>query len=129
MSSEGRSWQPVLLAGVMAALSGDSPCRASAEGVVVSVVTDPVPGPPARHGMGKSLAALGSKGVVFEKVVSLGEARGRFILAVAGAAGSPAAEAAGSSLLGQSYPQVRRVEAETGARTRVKQARGTPFRL
>jgi hypothetical protein len=87
MSSDSRSWQPVLLAGVIAALSGDAPCHGSAEEVAVSVVTDRVPGPPARHGLGKLLAALGSKGVVCEKVGSLGEARGRFIIAVGLAAG------------------------------------------
>jgi hypothetical protein len=81
------SWSLVLLAGVMAVVTGCAPGGASVGEPVVSIVTDRAPGPAASHGLTKLLAALGAKGVACEKVALLGEARGRFIMAVGLAAG------------------------------------------
>ena len=66
--------------------------EAAVGGIVISVVTDSLPGPAADHGAGKILEALRSKGIAAERVTSLEAARGD-ILIVTGLAsgGGPAA--------------------------------------
>ena len=73
------------LAVVIVAAAGPF-CRASAEAPLVSVVTADAPGPAAAHGLGKLIAALHAKTVAYEKVASLADARGKFII-VAGLTG------------------------------------------
>ncbi len=59
--------------------------RATAAEVGVSVISDATPGPAAKHGLGKIMAALQSKGVEAERADGVSAAKGR-ILIVAGLA-------------------------------------------
>jgi len=78
-----RGW--ILWPAALVALQAGTPCQASAEEPMVSVVTDVAPGPAASHGLGKLLAALRAKEIACEKASSLGDARGKSLV-VAGLA-------------------------------------------
>ncbi len=92
MKSCIKSCRHFLLAVLALGLAWGIGCPASAEEPLVSVVTDHQPGPAAAHGMVKMLDALRGKGVAFEKVTSLDDARGKFLLVAGLAAGDgPAA--------------------------------------
>ena len=75
------SWLATIAIAWSAGLHG-----ASAETLVVSVVTDRAPGPATSHGLENLTAALRAKGVVCESAATLAEARGKFLV-VAGLAG------------------------------------------
>jgi hypothetical protein len=60
---------------------------ASIENPVISIVTDNVPGVSALHGLSKLTNALQVKKITFEKVSSLGEAKGKLIIVTGLASG------------------------------------------
>jgi hypothetical protein len=90
MKDSSYGWACLLAFLCIAWIAGTRDARA--EEPAVSVVTDHVLGPPASHGLEKMMTALRTRGIACEKVASLEEARGRFVIAAGRAGGDgPAA--------------------------------------
>ncbi len=77
----------ILCALPVTVLAAAMPRPAWAEATVVSIVTDKAPSPAAAHGVSKLMAALRAKNIPCEQRRSLGEARGKFIIAAGLASG------------------------------------------
>jgi hypothetical protein len=93
MKSSHKSCRPVLSVVFAFVLLGGVACLAYAGETLVSVITDVSLGRAASHGLEKLKCALRDKGIAFEQVASLGDARGKSVVVAGLATGDgPAAQ-------------------------------------
>src|ERR1051326_5483073 len=85
-----------MMALLLAAAPGSS--QGTSLHTTVSIVSDASPGPAAKHGLNKLVAALEARGLVVEQADSLEAARGETIVVAGRAAASGAASALHKSL-------------------------------
>ena len=91
MTDANSSLRWTTLKSLVVVFATSSCCCAFGQNPAISIVADKTPGPPVVHGLDKLTEALRAKNVSYERVGSVPEARGKWILLTGLASGDGAA--------------------------------------